>query len=595
MRRLTIAVLLLANEAFADQITVAPDPELPGMLPSTPEIQLPIFPEILSIPAEDPLEYNSVLQQLGHELSRAVSQGMVEVDAFPNDLSDVPFGEWPLPVERSNLSVTTGLDRDVSARRDDNFPAPDGSICVADADVDVGGWANPNDALQMGRLRRASIAEDGGYDKTGAEALTRYYVAMGFGIEAAAIGENITRNRQNRVLLAMADVVDYGASDAPIFDSQIYCTGKIALWAALSRPIPAEIEETDHILRAFSGLPYHLRSHLGPLLAERMQDAGLSSEARLVLNAVTRAGANSAESELMAARLGLSGTRAAAARETLIRLSNSTGIVAASALLDLMLDAEKRKIPPDPQWVADIPSHIRATEGTEIAAQLNLAGLRALIGLNEFDIFRARLFASGAFGVTEIEMRSLSALAVEAAADHVEDATFLRTEIGLSSALRPDDLPRDTRFDLIRRLINLGLPDRSLRYLPSDPQNEKEFSLILRLLSLTGQSEKAISMAKAETHPLVLSALGEIFERQNDDLSAQRAFDKGGDIESAAAAAMRNGQWNWIADKGESEIAGAIGSLTSETEAFATNAELLEYANRRQRFVELVLAKTSLD
>lgn len=595
MTRILLLLSFLATAAHADPKDIAVDPDPPRLPSSLPAITVPDFPPISDPPTNDSNFQEDTLLRLSRELAKAVAQGMVEVDPEADIGSELGQLTWPVPTGQSNLSIITGLDRDVLAELDTQQPAPDGTICVSDSLVDVLSWADPKDATQLGRLRLKSIAENGEFDAAKVEGLARYYVAMGFGAEAAAIGHVVEGLPNRELLLALAQIVDHGASSSAAFTSQVYCQGKVALWAALSRPIPPEITKTDHILRAFSGLPYHLRSHLGPLLAERMRDAGMSTEARLVLNAVTRAGAHSPESELMAARLGLTGTTATTAREQLFELSKGTGVVAASALLELLMDAEKRGTLPSASWIADVPSQVRAIEGTEVAENLNLAGMRGLISMGEFDLLRGRLLMADAIGITDENRPVLAARALAEAAISADDPHFLRTEVGLSEVIYPEDLTKSERFALVERLANLGLQGRALRYLPETAMGEEEVASSISTLAMTGQSERAITMVEDPTLPRVSKVLGRIYSRENDDLSARDAFEVGGHIDEATSAAMRAADWAWIANHGTTDVAAAVTELNREISAGSleqNSAEILDEVVQRKALIEFLMLQT---
>ena len=269
------------------------------------------------------------VEMMGRAFSRAASQGLVTADS---DIAAQALTIGPnVSVgmrDRSNLSVTTGFDRVVRPPIEALPPTESGAICLPDTAVDVAAWGRSGEKNLHGKLRAQMVAEDGSVDPDGALELARYYLFLGFGAEAIATATYVNDNRERQIVEAIAAIMDDGKTSSPVLAGQVYCEGIVALWGALSAPIsPQNVPETpNYILSAFSALPPHLRSHLGPLLSERLRTSGMDSAARTALNAVTRGGKKTDESALATARLDLTGTRAEDARDTLEDLSNGTDL-----------------------------------------------------------------------------------------------------------------------------------------------------------------------------------------------------------------------------------------------------------------------------
>ena len=505
---------------------------------------------------------------LSRELSRAAAQGLIEPgedpEKRPNDNAS-ELAESGLS-GRSNISVQTSLDRDILAVRDRLPPTDLGASCFSDRDVDLLNWGDTTDFSTLGRLRRDAAAENGDILPKGALAIARYYIALGFGSEAANTATFMPDGAEKALIEALAEIVDHGVSRSNILDGQIHCKGKVALWAALARPITAQDVpvSTDSILATFSALPPHHRAHLGPVLAERLRAVGLEDASRNAVNAVARGGLQSNESELVTARLELGGTRPDLARDTLVDISNGTDIAAAEALLELLLDAERREMAPNPAWVEDAPSLARATEGTEVAATLNLAGLRGRIALGQFDALRLALVEETP-GVNDRTRNDLSTSALIEAAEHAEDATFLRAEVGLSKLMRIDDMSRAGRFDVARRLTALGLAARAERYLPEPPGTVEEAELVAEIFLQTGQARRAVEVLTNLTEGQTSQRLGKALSATGENESAILAFERSGQVKDAAEAAMRAGNWTWIA---ENDVAGDSGTLSETARIF---------------------------
>ena len=505
---------------------------------------------------------SQAVESLSRELSRAAAQGLVEPGTDNSQVRPTRSSAAKSSnlADRSNISIVTSIDRDVLAGRDSSSPTDLGADCFPDRDVDLTKWGDTTDISSLGRLRRDAYAENGEVKPEGAHAVARYYIALGFGSEAASAASFMNDGNRKRLLHAMAQIVDHGYSDVPVLDGQIFCEGKVALWAALARPIDKNgpTFSTDSMLATFSALPPHLRAHLGPVLAERLREVGLEDEARNAVNAVARGGLQSNESELVTARMALEGTRPDNARDTLLDISTGTDATAAEALLELLLDAERRKMAPNPNWVEDAPSLSRATEGAEIAAKLNIAGLRGRIALGQFDLLRLAL-AENTPGLDKKSRSELATSALVAATRSAEAPVFLRAEIGLSKLLTVSAMQRTDRFFVAQRLLEIGLAERAKRYLANMPESIDELETVANVLIETGQAEDAVSLLSNYEEPAASTKLGETLSILGQNQDATNAYERGGSLDKAAYSAMRSGNWEWLAAR---DIEGRIGALS---------------------------------
>lgn len=514
---------------------------------------------------------SQAVELLSRELSRAAAQGLVASGSGEERLrrDETPtLGESTLE-DRSNIKIITSLDRAMSADLGRHPPTHNGSICFPDSEVDLAAWGDTTDISTIGKLRHAAYGENGEITPDGAKDLARFYIALGFGAEAAVAARFMESGSQRDLLLALAEIVDHRASAAPILDGQIYCRGQVALWAALARPIRRnEVPDSiDVILSTFSALSPHLRAHFGPVLAERLREVGLEVEARNAVNAVARGGLQSNESELVTARLELGGTRPDIARETLVEISNGTDLTAAKALLELLKDAERRNMAPNPAWVEDAPSLARATEGTEVAEALNLAGLRGRIALGQFDELRHAL-AEDTPGLNAQTRNALSGSAIVQAARRADDAVFLRSEVGLLKLLNVDDMTNAERFEVARRLVSIGLPARAQTYLRDDPGSTDDLRTFVGVLAATGQGDAAIAFLSARVDREATRQLGHVLSRNGKNDQAVRAFEESGSLDEAAQSAIRAGDWAWIAAQ---NIPGSTGALSDAARTLTTH------------------------
>ena len=535
------------------------------------------------------------VELLGNEFSRAASQGLIDAQETPSRSTQSEISG--ALGDRSNLSVVTGIDRDILTSPNVP-PTAEGAICISESKVDVAGWGDANDPKQLGKLRTQAIAENGDITTSGALRLARFYIALGFGAEAKAMVKHVKSSNDQELITALANIIDFGESDNDVLQGQIFCQGSVALWAALAKPMSAGEfpASTNDILKSFSKLPYHLRAHLGPLLAERFRKAGMDEQARNALNAILRSGAKSVESTLTSAKLGLTGTRPEVARQQLVELSNGTDVTAASALLELLEDAHRNNRKPVADWVEDVPSLVRATEGTDVAAKLNLAGLRGKISLHRFDDVRLALNEEGP-GLTELTRAELGAKALAAATEFASDEEFLRSAIGLTKFFENSALSSSDRFALAQRLNNLGLSQQAALYLPDQPATIAERRTSSDVLSDIGDVSSAIAIIEEQPEDLLPELAG--LQAQDGDVDqALESFSASGQVNAATFLAIQSGNWDWVTQNGIETAADATQALLSPLPSDAdtlVNGALIKQAQTRRTQAERLLNSLNSD
>lgn len=626
MRVLCLLALILSGApGVADEATrgsgfaVSADARIDGRMPPVPlpkNIEWDSLPfktttnqsEILiegfdgRLSTKDPSAQSHSVEMLSQELARAVAQGLLDApdpSEVPTDSPEPPSEGTLLSLDRSNLSITNAVDQLRRAPGSSPGATASGWICLPDKEFDILAWGDARNAKMLGPLRHMAFQEDGEPSSDGMLALARYYIAMGFGNEAKELLAFLPEGPRRAALGAMADIVDQGKTDSEILKEQIYCKGKVALWALLSRDRPAADKPADanQILSAFSELPLHLRIHLGPVLSQRLGAMGFEDEAQIALNAVTRGGGHTPAQDLTTARLGLAGTSAVKARDQLAGLSQGTDLIAAQALLELLLDAERRGVPPAPAWVDDAPSLVRATQGTETAAALNIAGLRGQIALGRFDALRAALNQESP-GVDQAVRARLANAAIAHSSDISTDPEFLRGEIGFLKIANPMRIQESDRLRVAQRLIDLGLPDRALAYLSEQPDTKMAKLTTVQAHLRLGRHDAALEMLRSINGPEVDALRGQAFLRRGDFPGALVAFQKAEDTDQAQRAALRVADWAWIANHATPELAEAGETLRRSYEPKADqqgeNTEILSWSQRRRSQAMALLNATRL-
>lgn len=565
------AFLLRPFDEFPDS-----DPILGPLRDEPEQLQLPL--------TSSPSSNDGVIDILSNQLSRAISQGLVEkADELeaPERAANDATGETGTASQ--NFRSLTVFDRDTSQTEAFSEATASGIRCFSGVETELSEWGDPIGARDLGSIRRSAVAEDGMITQAGRLRLARYYLSLGFGAEARHLALGMPKSDARDLIEAIGEILDHGKSGSDIFEGQITCQGAVSLWALLAKPVSqADLpQSTDAILASFSALPRHLRSHLGPVLSERLRRAGEPENARTALNAVTRAGGGSRRQDLTAARLALIGTNAEEARKELERLTRGTDFTSAEALVELLLDAQRRSEPPKENWVDDAPSLIRATQGTDIAEKLSISALRSHVPLGRFDALR-RSLNTELPGLTSDVRTSIAKLALTAISQIEDDDEFVRSEIGFSKLVSPEDLPEVGDVALIERLYDLGLPQRALRYLPVLPETQNSLALTSKVLLANGSVEQAMALVQDSETASSKAIRAQILDLRGDLLKSAEAYLEIEDLDRATLKAMRSGSWEWLVDAGPLEASALVQSLNE------TSSPKFPDTNRPENFSALI-------
>ena len=523
---------------------------------------------------------------IASEIARAVAQGLLEPEA---PLTPLPTTPEARPTLR-NLSVDTAVDAALGFGTSQRDVVDSSGTCIPAARIDVSGWGPDEGLASMGKLRRDAISEDGSLTNAGLLSLSRAYVYLGFGAEARAHASLLPAGLDREVILALADIVDHGSSEAEVLDGQLACAAEAAVWRALARPFEADDlpREVAPILATFSALPASLRVHLGTVMAERFRRAGFPAESRIALNTVARGGNVSIEQMLTVARLDLTGTRAEDARGRLETLAIGTGLTAAEALLELLDDASRRGVPPDPAWVDDAPSLVRATRGTDVARSLSRAALHGGVALDRFDAVRRTLAAAP----TELTVGDVNALLLDlmtAVLERGDDAPFLKTELLMRDRLTTADLPDGLRLGLLSRFVDLGLPNRALSYATSDTPGEDERVVIARAQAATGDYGEALATLGTMASEAANLARAEILSISGEARASAEAFLALQETARGTREAIRAADWSRV-----TELVPPAGNEPGveadfdDTETAPNLALLADVASRRETLSRLL-------
>ncbi|WP_394197627.1 hypothetical protein [Litoreibacter albidus] len=232
---------------------------------------------------------NALRKTLTQRLAKAATQDLL-VPAPPSATRPAAaqqlFDE-PHAVER--IRTTSAAER-ANQRNAPSIPTP--PQCPPEHYGDIQNWGTDESfADQLGRLRRDTVMEFDVTDQSSALHLTRLYLFFAMGAEARASIVAFDQDTYDANFLTVVSRLLDGESGRKIsLDLPANgCEGTMSLWAALLGRTDAAISEPQGkiVAEAFSRLPHHLRTILGPKLISRLHDDENGVAAGVVKNMIS--------------------------------------------------------------------------------------------------------------------------------------------------------------------------------------------------------------------------------------------------------------------------------------------------------------------
>lgn len=511
-------------------------------------------PQMIDSPAVEMLTRN-----LAQEIARAATQGLiVRVPATAPGREPTPSPDTAAPIP--NVRIETAFDRFLEGGSFENVAVSEIGECADAADYDVSGWGGEEPpAVQIARLRSALVGEFDEPDPRAVADLARLYIYLSFGLEARMLIEAFGQSLPERDhLIRMAEVVESGGPGDAALAAQVSCTGAAALWGLLALPsVPTDrVLDTDSILLAFSGLPAHLRRHLGPGLANRFAEGGEMRAVEVISNAVVRAASKGTpERVLSESHVAPDGHQDEALKE----LAMGSHPKAAEALLSL-IDAHLRR---GERVSADLidGAEILAFEqgGTPVGVDLKVAEIRARLANGDFrEAFDALGRAADEGLLPPGELGSVRQAAMIALVRNADDATFVSRLLDAPAIRVAAAAGRALRFEIGNRLLSLGFA-REAEQLAEPIENatdRAELRYAARLALALGNPNRAVLLARRASDDETLRILAEGLSVAGRHREAAEAYLGLGDSETSLSEAWRAGDWPDIAERDE----GALGS-----------------------------------
>jgi hypothetical protein len=580
-----------------------PDPQSAPDLPTVPETrpQAPVLPFTGNLePAEAAPLGSGLTRALARELARAAAQGMVEADSGlwrSGEGAEEP-GEDGADVTREtagtdaagaeaahetagadaapgNIRIRSGFDKGLTPPGDIDLPAVSAELsCPNPALYAVSTWSNGRPPhVQLGALRSRLLGEFDRPDQKTALALARLYVHLTFGTEARSVAEAfLTASPARHALEDLSRLLEYGDAGGALAHYSD-CAGDLPLWALLDEDPDAPLRPVNSraILMAYSGLPPHLRQHLGYRVAARFAARSDYSSAEIVRAALERiSGPDEPALVLSTAKTAAVGAESRDTGARLEDLALSLHPEAAEALV-LNIDgrlAREERIPLDLVDTAAAISH--ELEGSDEGARVKSAEIRARLANGDFDVALSELD-----GVTRRQLLSAEQagdiwpMAFGRLVGSADDTAFVRHMFRREVATGLPLVGDRTKIALAERLLKLGFPDRAASIVPENATGTDGL-FQARVAWARGDAERAITLAERQATSQARRFLAELLARIGRHSEAHAVY---AGLEATARGreeAWRAGLWDAVAagaqadDERSRAAAEMLASLTGE-------------------------------
>jgi hypothetical protein len=471
---------------------------------------------------QNKLNVSDLERALIEQLGRAASQGLLDVNipapvAAEDYTADTRVVETApdlpsSPTENSShILIQTSKDRDTPIIERAPSVNSDGVACFSQSSLDIAQWGAPiEEGILLSTLRGASIGEFDQPVESGVKDLAKYYLYLTFGAEAkVALSEFGLFVRRANSLIAISDIMDFGYSKTPSpLDGQLECGGALAFWAAMSQE--KFDKGTDYpnqeIANYFSGLPLHLRRHLGPFLSERFLEVGNQSAAQMIQGAISRvAGEHGDAFDLLQAEMALSGGEFEVALKAYEILANTDGPLAPDALISAIRLRASQDLPIDTRTAEFAEILAIEHKGTDQEKPLESAAVLARIHAGTPHIALQTLL-----GATELEDRSeLIEEALNRISSNAEDITFARSAASTTQSGDHKNLPDGLKRLVAERLSEIGFNQLAREYIESTLQTTEQSQIRLAKISTAQGHHK--------------EALGYLLGLEGSEASALRA------------------------------------------------------------------------
>lgn len=564
---------------------IGPMQRMNALLPSLLSEQLHADDQPGTVPAESTLEFE---RDLAEQIASAATGGLLRpalrpVPAGkPHDLED-DMGRETHHREGSDMrSIQDSLEAALSSDDPTNPEARiriSGQACVDDDELDFNSWGE-DDALEtlIPSLRVKLYGEFDRIDETALKEIARAYVRIGFGAEARAILE-LDAESGDRVITALAGMVDGLPDGSGVFAGQTACDGRAALWSLLgSRELPnATPINVPAILRTFEELPLLLRNLIGPELSTRFAREGDVNAARSVLARLERATGDMTEDMILGrARVDRIDGAVDEAHHVLNEIAGMDGPNAVEATIESIELSSENGSDISPRMVELTAAYATELRKTDEGPKMWLAHARALLSNRRYD--EAFTSIDSSRDIPPEVLESALGEAMSAVSRIGDDVSFLKRIVGRGPSR---GLPPETVISIADRLIALGMPEQAERWLTetgiSTASRPYRMSKARTLVALAKPEEAEIALIGLQGDD-VLQLRAEARRQMGDFSYVQTAYERLGQEDGARSAAWLAGDWPTVANGEAGALSSAAALAESEDAVFADARPSLQLA-----------------
>lgn len=472
---------------------------------------------------------NAVIDQL----AKGATEGIVEIvpiglaersDALDENVEDMRLGLEDLSDPSLGVSVSDGTPQTALTEA--------GDLCPTEARVNLTSWSPmESDATSLFAARSAILGE---FDEPNPEELQNAINTLlffGFGAEARNFLHIFqSEERIDQLSIGLSYLVDGEVSPNRPFSGMQTCNSAAAFWA-LAEASDGHFApglNGNAVARTYLGLPQHLKMVFAQSITHRLLQAGDAENAEIVRSALIRsAPLDSAIVPLVKATMALANRKPEEAEIYLETVTESA--VAAEALLALVEARFQQRRAMDEKDVLALEAFAFTRSGStdDTAFKTALTHAMALSG----DFSKAFMLADHDIALRADTWELLATLGKES-----DVLLFVA-----GGALRAEDrISTPTRSIFVRRLLDLGLPNAAIDWLPQSPPDTTLAAEVF-LANKDGRAAlRSLASNLAEADPKVLS---EALRETGDFIQAASVLRDENDAEGARRLERWGGVW----------------------------------------------------
>lgn len=450
--------------------------------------------------------------------------------------------------------------------------------CMKGEEIALASWVkNDTDPSRVLAERRGGVF--GEFDRVDDAELEEYAKALlyfGFGAEARAILS--LGQKKRRPWISLSYLVDGEDDPSGLFIQSSGCDSAASLWSILSMTKTVTDAEVDikSVIREFEKLPKHLRSNLGPLIAENLVSAGYKEGAGDLLRRMQRMEGHETNSiALGKAYLDMKNGNLKAASQRLLDLSIQGGPESAEAVAAAIDVAEATDTRVSRRIVELSEAYATELRNSDDGEKLWEAYIRSLLLNGGYEAAFSEIQAP--HGLSYEVTEAMNRYAINTLVDNADDLTFMEiaTRLLADGKLSGDD---QLLNKVAKRFLMLDMPDVVLKILGLRPSIDNLPSARVAraeaLLQLSRPEEAEIILI-GQRGEEVVRLRAEARRQMGDHVFAKTLFEEVGDGERVINSAWLAGDWTDVAES-SSLLAPAAGLMSSGVEEFQPDNRKLD-------------------